>query len=165
MSRISALVHRSLIPQSIEPAAVGLPTLVNFQELNADEVFGTHRSTAKRQLFSGERDFGEPQVDFCKAPVATLGTYAVVSTDLPLHPGRYVPDGPRARAADDLHVRRAHRSRRGPLPPASPHSGDHPLPPPDSGGESSEAPLTRSQRGRQTYPEPGGELSQNPLLR
>ena len=44
---------------------------------------------------------------------------------------------------------------RGPLPPASPHSGDHPLPPPDSGGESSEAPLTRSQRGRQTYPEPG----------
>ena len=44
---------------------------------------------------------------------------------------------------------------RGPLPPPSPHSGDHPLPPPDSGGESSEAPLTRSQRGRQTYPEPG----------
>src|SRR2546426_6424292 len=94
MSRISALVHRSLIPQSIEPAAVGLPTLVNFQELNADEVFGTHRSTAKGQLFSGERDFGEPEIDFCKAPVATLGTYAAVSTDLPLHPGRYVPDGP-----------------------------------------------------------------------
>src|SRR2546425_12870118 len=114
MSRISALVHRSLIPQSIEPAAVGLPALVNFQELNADEVFGTHRSTAKGQLFSGERDFGYPEIDFCKAPVATLGTYAAVSTDLPLHPGRYVPDGPRARAADDLHVRRAHRSRRGP---------------------------------------------------
>ena len=114
MSRISAVVHKSSIPLSIGPAAVGLPTLVNLLELNVDEVFGTHRSTAKRQLFSGERDFGEPQVDFCKAPVATLGTYAVVSTDLPLHPGRYVPDGPRARAADDLHVRRAHRSRRGP---------------------------------------------------
>ena len=44
---------------------------------------------------------------------------------------------------------------RGPLPPASPHSGDHPLPPPDSGGESSEAPLSSRGSPSSPCPEPG----------